>query len=196
MFPLAKTILQGRPAARRMPRGPLQARFRDAQLDADDPAERRRQAEAVVRPVRGEQREVAEVDHRRSWDGETASLTYEDVDTSLIPPRPRLYGWSGRDIIEEVWKERQAAKTNAEIDHGERLTPVVHCPAGERLPPDKIIRSTGLRFMAESANNGDIASAVTVTHVVEHFEVRVLRQDGPGAAELLGTRIAFTTSRT
>ena len=39
------------------------------------------------------------------------SLSYEDVDTTLIPPRPRLYGLVGADVIEEVWKGRQAAKT-------------------------------------------------------------------------------------
>jgi succinate dehydrogenase / fumarate reductase flavoprotein subunit len=39
-------------------------------------------------------------------DGEPV-LTYEDVDTSLIPPRPRLYGLVGADVIEQVWKERQ-----------------------------------------------------------------------------------------
>ena len=38
------------------------------------------------------------------------NLTYEDVDTSLMPPRPRLYGLVGAETIEEVWKKRQAAK--------------------------------------------------------------------------------------
>jgi succinate dehydrogenase / fumarate reductase flavoprotein subunit len=37
-------------------------------------------------------------------------LTYEEVDTSLIPPRPRLYGLVGAETIEEVWKKRAAAK--------------------------------------------------------------------------------------
>jgi succinate dehydrogenase / fumarate reductase flavoprotein subunit len=37
-------------------------------------------------------------------------LTYEEVDTSLIPPRPRLYGLVGAELIEEVWNERQAAR--------------------------------------------------------------------------------------
>ena len=37
-------------------------------------------------------------------------LTYEDVDTSLIPPRPRLYGLVGAEDIEKVWKERSAAR--------------------------------------------------------------------------------------
>jgi succinate dehydrogenase / fumarate reductase flavoprotein subunit len=37
-------------------------------------------------------------------------LTYEDVDTSLIPPRPRLYGLVGAEDIEKVWNERAAKK--------------------------------------------------------------------------------------
>jgi succinate dehydrogenase / fumarate reductase flavoprotein subunit len=32
-------------------------------------------------------------------------ISYEEVDTSLIPPRPRTYGLKGAEIIEEVWKE-------------------------------------------------------------------------------------------
>ena len=40
-------------------------------------------------------------------------LSYEDVDTSLIPPRPRLYGLVGAELIEEVWKGRQNAKATA-----------------------------------------------------------------------------------
>ena len=35
------------------------------------------------------------------------SLSFEDVDTSLIPPRPRLYGLVGAEVIEEAWKDRQ-----------------------------------------------------------------------------------------
>jgi succinate dehydrogenase / fumarate reductase flavoprotein subunit len=30
-----------------------------------------------------------------------------EIDTSHIPPRPRLYGLVGADVIEEVWKSRQ-----------------------------------------------------------------------------------------
>jgi len=32
-------------------------------------------------------------------------ITYEDVDTSLIPPRPRTYGLKGAEIIEKTWRE-------------------------------------------------------------------------------------------
>ncbi len=35
-------------------------------------------------------------------------LSYEPVDTSLIPPRPRTYGLVGAEIIEKTWREMQA----------------------------------------------------------------------------------------
>ncbi len=35
-------------------------------------------------------------------------LSYEDVDTSLIPPRPRTYGLVGAEVIEEVWSEMES----------------------------------------------------------------------------------------
>ncbi|MGB9626593.1 MAG: FAD-binding protein, partial [Phycisphaerae bacterium] len=31
-------------------------------------------------------------------------ITYESVDVSMIPPRPRTYGLKGAEVIEEVWK--------------------------------------------------------------------------------------------
>jgi succinate dehydrogenase / fumarate reductase flavoprotein subunit len=49
-------------------------------------------------------------------DGEP-EINYEEVDTSLITPRPRLYGLVGAEAIEEVWKKRQASKSpNAATD--------------------------------------------------------------------------------
>lgn len=41
-------------------------------------------------------------------------ISYEEVDTSLIPPRPRTYGLKGAEIIDEVWKEmsRQPSSTS------------------------------------------------------------------------------------
>ena len=49
-------------------------------------------------------------------DGEP-DISYQDVDTSLIPPRPRLYGLVGGEEIEEVWKERQRAAGAGEEAH-------------------------------------------------------------------------------
>jgi succinate dehydrogenase / fumarate reductase flavoprotein subunit len=45
---------------------------------------------------------------KKEWTGDDVELSYEDVDTSLIPPRPRLYGLVGAEDIEKVWKERAA----------------------------------------------------------------------------------------
>ena len=40
-------------------------------------------------------------------------MSYEPVDTSLIPPRPRTYGLVGAEIISDVWNKRQpSAKVN------------------------------------------------------------------------------------
>jgi len=36
----------------------------------------------------------------------------------LIPPRPRLYGLVGADVIEQVWKERQSRKARAAAENG------------------------------------------------------------------------------
>jgi succinate dehydrogenase / fumarate reductase flavoprotein subunit len=36
-------------------------------------------------------------------------ISYEEVDTSLIPPRPRTYGLKGAEIIEQLWKEALGA---------------------------------------------------------------------------------------
>ena len=46
-------------------------------------------------------------------------LTYEAVDTSSMPPRPRLYGLVGAEVIDEVWKERQK-KADAANAAGEK----------------------------------------------------------------------------
>ena len=52
-----------------------------------------------------------------SWNGNDPDIRYEEVDTSLIEPRPRLYGLVGAEVIMEVWKSRQAKKA-AEKNNG------------------------------------------------------------------------------
>ncbi len=44
------------------------------------------------------------------WAENEVKLSYEEVNTTSIPPRPRLYGLAGAEVIEEVWKERTAAR--------------------------------------------------------------------------------------
>jgi len=77
-------------------------------LDATDPAERRREAEMWCDRFEENTRKwLKSTIATAGLDGEPV-ITYEEVDTSLIPPRPRLYGLVGAEVIEEVWKERQS----------------------------------------------------------------------------------------
>jgi len=108
MFPLAKSLLQGALARDECRGAHYKPEFAMPGIDADDPAERHRQAEKWCDAFDAKNKKwlkttIATIDKS----GEP-TLSYEDVDTSLIPPRPRLYGLVGAEVIEEVWRERQA----------------------------------------------------------------------------------------
>ena len=111
MFPLAKAILKGALARDECRGAHYKPAFDMPGIDAEaDPAEKRRQAEAWCDAFQEKNRKwlkttIAEVDGQ----GEP-QLRYEDVDTTLVPPRPRLYGLVGAESIEEVWRERQAKR--------------------------------------------------------------------------------------
>ena len=114
MFPLAKTILKGALARDECRGAHYKPEFAMPDVDAPNPAERRRQAEAwCERFDRNNRKWLKSTVATLSADGEP-QLSYEEVDTSLIPPRPRLYGVVGGDVIEEVWKSRQANKPTEE----------------------------------------------------------------------------------
>jgi succinate dehydrogenase / fumarate reductase, flavoprotein subunit len=118
MFPLAKTILKGALQRDECRGAHFKPDFAMPGLDAEDPAERRRQAaQWCDRFDENTRRWLKTTVAKLSPDGEP-QLSYEDVDTSLITPRPRLYGLVGADIIEQVWKERQAAKTPSTSGNG------------------------------------------------------------------------------
>ena len=111
MFPIAKAILKGALARDECRGAHYKPDFDMPGVDSEEPTERRHQAEAWCDRFEEKNRKwlkttVATFDHH----GEP-TLSYEDVDTSLIPPRPRLYGIVGGDIIEQVWKERQAKRS-------------------------------------------------------------------------------------
>ncbi len=113
MFPLARILLDGALARDECRGAHYKPEFDMPGIDAVDPAEHRRQAEAWC--DRFEQKNekwlkttVATVDSQGQLE-----LSYEEVDTSLIPPRPRLYGLVGAEVIEQVWKERLANKKPA-----------------------------------------------------------------------------------
>jgi len=109
MFPLAKTILKGALQRDECRGAHFKPEFAMPGLTATEPAERRRQAEEWCDTFeRNIRKWLKSTIATLSSDGEP-QLSYEEVDTSLIPPRPRLYGLVGADVIEETWKQRQTA---------------------------------------------------------------------------------------
>ncbi len=110
MFPLAKLILKGALQRDECRGAHFKPDFAMPGIEATDPAEKRREAEAWCdRFEENTRRWLKTTVARQGADGHP-EISYEDIDTSLIPPRPRLYGLVGGEVIEEVWKERQAAK--------------------------------------------------------------------------------------
>jgi succinate dehydrogenase / fumarate reductase flavoprotein subunit len=109
MFPMAKAILQGALLRDECRGAHFKPDFGMPALKSTDAAERRQEAEQWC--------DRFEANNRRflkstiaTYTPDAPQITYEDVDTSLIPPRPRLYGLVGAEVIEQVWKERSAAK--------------------------------------------------------------------------------------
>ncbi len=109
MFPLAKAILKGALARDECRGAHYKPEFTMPGFDADDPSEHRRLAEKWCDAFEAKNRKWLKTTVA-TFNGTEPELSYEDVDTSLIPPRPRLYGLVGGEVIEEVWKERQQKK--------------------------------------------------------------------------------------
>ena len=107
MFPLAKLILQGALARDECRGAHYKPEFAMSDITATDTVERRRQAEAWCDRFAANNRKWLKSTIAVCGGNDDPQLTYEDVNTSLIPPRPRLYGVVGGEMIEEVWKERQ-----------------------------------------------------------------------------------------
>ena len=119
MFPLAKVILKGALQRDECRGAHYKPEFDMPGIESNNPTELRQKAERWCDLFEEKNRKwlkstIAEV--RSSGD---PVITYEEVDTSLVSPMPRLYGVVGSDIIEEVWKERLAARgANAEAANG------------------------------------------------------------------------------
>jgi succinate dehydrogenase / fumarate reductase flavoprotein subunit len=118
MFPLAKAIVKGALQRDECRGAHFKPEFAPPGLKSTDPVGQRHEAEAWCDRF---------AENTRKWlkstiatlrpDGEP-ELTYEDVDTSLIPPRPRLYGLVGAEMIDKVWTERQKASAAAPAHDG------------------------------------------------------------------------------
>ncbi|PHQ34230.1 succinate dehydrogenase flavoprotein subunit [Rhodopirellula bahusiensis] len=111
MFPLAKALLKGALQRDECRGAHFKPDFKKPSLTSEDPVERRRQAEAWCDEFEANNEKYLK-STVATWNASTnqPDLAYEDVDTTLIPPRPRLYGLVGAEAIEEVWNERAAKK--------------------------------------------------------------------------------------
>jgi succinate dehydrogenase / fumarate reductase flavoprotein subunit len=109
MFPLALTILQGALQRDESRGAHFKPDFTFASLNKSG-EERKQEAEKWCDNFEENTRKWLKSTVAQ-WNGESPELTYEDVDTSLIPPRPRLYGLVGAEEIDQAWKARQAKKS-------------------------------------------------------------------------------------
>lgn len=106
MMPLAKSIVKGALQRDECRGAHFKPDFALPSLESTDEEGKRREAEQWC------DRFQANID---KWLKSTIAeyrdnepqLTYEPVDVSGIPPRPRLYGLVGAEVIDEVWKSRQ-----------------------------------------------------------------------------------------
>lgn len=117
MFPLALTIVKGALQRDECRGAHFKPAFAMGALTATEPGERRREAEAWCDAFEAHNRKWLK-SSIATWDGNDVDITYEDIDTSLIPARPRLYGLVGAEEIEKVWKERQTTKDAAKNGNG------------------------------------------------------------------------------
>jgi succinate dehydrogenase / fumarate reductase flavoprotein subunit len=122
MFPLALTILKGALQRDECRGAHYKPQFAFSALTATEPTARRRQAEEWCDRFEANNAKWLKTTVAQ-WTGDEVEITYEDVDTSLIPPRPRLYGLVGADDIERVWKERAAAREAADPNGNGSSTP-------------------------------------------------------------------------
>jgi succinate dehydrogenase / fumarate reductase, flavoprotein subunit len=109
MFPLALAILKGALQRDECRGAHFKPAFSFPPLTATEPAARRREAEEWCDRFEANNAKWLKSTIAQ-WTGDDVDLSYEDVDTTLIPPRPRLYGLVGAEDIEKVWKERAAQK--------------------------------------------------------------------------------------
>ncbi|MFM8414976.1 MAG: succinate dehydrogenase flavoprotein subunit [Planctomycetota bacterium] len=118
MFPVAKLILKGALQRDECRGAHFKPQFAMPGIEATDPAGKRAEAERWCDRFEENTRRWLKSTIAACGPDGSPEITYQDVDTSLIPPRPRLYGLVGAEVIEEVWKERQAARAGSERDAG------------------------------------------------------------------------------
>ncbi|MFK7734465.1 MAG: succinate dehydrogenase flavoprotein subunit [Pirellulaceae bacterium] len=105
MFPIAKCILKGARMRDECRGAHYKPDFARPSLKETDPTARRKEAEEWCDEFQKNNDKFLK-SSVATYEGDQPTIAYEDVDTSIIPPRPRLYGLVGAEVIEDVWKER------------------------------------------------------------------------------------------
>ena len=114
MFPLALAVLRGALARDECRGAHYKPDFALPGIEGDSEAQRRQEADAWCRRFEQNTQRWLKTTIAEYQEGTgDAELSYEPVDTSLIPPRPRLYGLVGAELIDDVWRQRRAAKQNS-----------------------------------------------------------------------------------
>ncbi len=118
MIMMARVIAQGALQRDECRGAHFKPNFLTPPMDADDPAELHKQAQRWCKAFKEKNdRWLKSTIAEFTPDG--PKMSYESVDTSLIPPRPRTYGLKGAEIIDEVWREMGAqAKTEQQAGAG------------------------------------------------------------------------------
>jgi len=116
MFPLAKVILKGALARDECRGAHYKPEFALPEIDAADPAGRRQQAQQWCDRFEENNHKWLKSTIAACGPGGEPQLSYEEVNTSLVRPRPRLYGIHGAEVIEQVWKQREAARNQVPVE--------------------------------------------------------------------------------
>lgn len=119
MFPLAKAVVKGALLRDECRGAHFKPDFAMPSLESTNDADRIAEAEKWCDKFQANIDKWLKTTVADLTTGEP-NISYEPVDVSSIPPRPRLYGLVGAEVIDEVWKRRQKSSVSQ--------TPVVHTP--------------------------------------------------------------------
>lgn len=109
MLMLAKVIAQGALLRDECRGAHYKPEFQIPAPKSESPDELRREAVEWCRRYHEQNKQWLKTTLAR-YTPDGAQFSYEPVDVSLVPPRPRTYGLKGAEIIDQVWKEQYAGQ--------------------------------------------------------------------------------------
>ena len=114
MFPIAQAIVKGARQRDECRGAHYKPEFSMPHLTQEEPTARRHEAEQWCDRFEANNAKFLK-SSIATIKGDDVEVTYEDVDTGSISPRPRLYGLVGAEVIEDVWRTRQASKAKTDV---------------------------------------------------------------------------------